>query len=109
MLGIIRFNKETKYQSWHGFLLLGIIFIAIVLGVVQQMQQKNEPVVMSQTTCEEAGGIWNACGTACRGSDEPCIEVCVAQCECATSNECPAGHECGDFIDNIGVCSKSSP
>lgn len=107
MLGIIRFNKETKYQPWHGYLLLGIIFIAIVLGVVQKTQKKDKPVVMSQATCEKAGGNWNACGSACRGSDDPCIEVCIAQCECTENNECPTGYSCTDFIDNTGICSKS--
>jgi hypothetical protein len=31
--------------------------------------------------CEEAGGSWNECGSACADDAEICVEVCVPQCE----------------------------
>lgn len=60
---------------------------------------------LTQAICESAGGTWNACGSACR--TEPgaaCIQVCVEYCECVSSDECPQGFVCGDFVTNVGVC-----
>ncbi|MBU1126520.1 MAG: hypothetical protein ABH826_02120 [Patescibacteria group bacterium] len=109
MLDLIRLNKKVQYQSWHGWLLLAIVFISIVLALFQHFNPRPEeevPVVMSQASCVEAGGSWNACGSACRGSAEPCIQVCVAECQCATNEQCPNGFVCKDFIDNSGICTK---
>lgn len=60
---------------------------------------------LSQSSCENSGGRWNECGSACRTQPEAtCIELCVPYCECQTSNECPTGFSCGDFIQEVGIC-----
>jgi hypothetical protein len=64
---------------------------------------------LTQASCEEAGGTWNACGSACRGQEEgACIQVCVEMCECQSNNQCPDGFECGDYIDGTGICKPES-
>ncbi|MBI4437604.1 hypothetical protein HY631_01495 [Candidatus Uhrbacteria bacterium] len=61
--------------------------------------------VLTESSCTTAGGIWNACGSACRTTpDAPCIEVCVEYCQCASDTQCPTGLTCGDFVDGVGVC-----
>ena len=115
-MGFIRPKQDAQYKPWHGWLFMAVVFIAVVLGIAQRVQPREEiitpeviePVIMSKTTCEESGGEWNSCGSACRGSDENCIQVCVVQCECVTSEECPAGFTCGDFLENKGICLSTS-
>lgn len=109
MIGLLRQKKQVKYQPWHGWLLLAIILIFIVLSIMQRINPEPAPtIVMSEISCESAGGSWNPCGSACAESSEACIQVCVAQCECATSDVCPAGWECGKSINDNDVCIKSS-
>lgn len=70
----------------------------------------SQPVVSAaeEKECIAAGGTWNACGSACRGTDaEQCAAVCVAYCECADSDQCPAGFSCGDYVDGTGVCASN--
>lgn len=31
--------------------------------------------------CQDTGGTWNECGSACEEGDELCIQVCVPKCE----------------------------
>lgn len=63
-----------------------------------------EPSV-NQRACEQSGGVWNACGSACRTTpDAVCIEVCVPYCECETSDQCPGETSCTDFVEGTGVC-----
>ncbi|HAU66257.1 MAG: hypothetical protein UT30_C0003G0016 [Candidatus Uhrbacteria bacterium GW2011_GWF2_39_13] len=63
------------------------------------------PAELSQSSCENSGGRWNECGSACRTQPEaPCIELCVPYCECQTSQECPSGFSCGDVIQEVGIC-----
>ena len=63
---------------------------------------------LDQTTCTEAGGAWNPCGSACRmDPDAICIELCVEYCECSSDVECPSGYVCGDDVDGVGVCLSS--
>lgn len=31
--------------------------------------------------CEDAGGTWNECGSACKDPEQICIQMCVPQCE----------------------------
>ncbi len=68
-----------------------------------------------QIACQQAGGNWNPCGSACRGAppDAVCIQVCVPQCECGgiAGFRCPAGTVCGDYeppgaADALGVCKQ---
>ena len=65
-----------------------------------------------QELCEQNGGNWNECGSACAG--EPpgtvCIQSCVEVCECEDSSQCPEGFECKKSppiegrVYNAGVC-----
>ena len=66
-----------------------------------------------QSQCEEGGGRWNECGSACRGAPEgtSCTQVCVAYCECGgiAGFNCPAGYECTNYLpegaaDAMGIC-----
>ncbi len=66
----------------------------------------------NQLACEDAGGRWNECGSACRNQPdaEACIQVCVAYCECTSDQQCPADEDnvnrlkCMDYRDGVGVC-----
>jgi hypothetical protein len=80
---------------------------ALALGI-GQMLQENKGLVITEASCNEAGGYWNACGSACRGmsEDEACISLCVEQCECANDSECPSGFACEDIIGEFGVCER---
>ena len=60
---------------------------------------------LNQQVCNDSGGYWNPCGSACRTEpDAVCIELCVEYCECESDDQCPDGFACGDFIDEVGVC-----
>ncbi len=60
---------------------------------------------LNENACLASGGTWNACGSACRTTPEaPCIEVCVAYCECTISAQCPSGSSCAEVVDGVGVC-----
>jgi hypothetical protein len=107
-----------KFQkTWHGYLILVVLVVALILGLVQKFFEPIEsegdfPVpigVLSEETCTVAGGTWNACGSSCRGDTaEACIMVCVEQCECEKNADCPFGYSCLEKIDGIGLCSVSS-
>lgn len=110
-------NKDSKWAIW---LVIAVAFVALVLGVVQGWSSDetvvdliSEPVVevpvLSEFVCEDTGGEWEYCGSACRveesqSSDIGCIEVCVEYCHCRHDGECPVGHHCDDFIEDDGVC-----
>jgi hypothetical protein len=71
---------------------------------VDDMDSSRDDSV-SENTCVEAGGTWNACGSACRTQPEvACIELCVAYCECEIDDQCPTGYFCGDVVEGVGVC-----
>lgn len=68
---------------------------------------QETPTELTQAACEQSGGTWNACGSACRETpNEPCIQVCVALCECHTSDQCPSGSVCDAFVDGVGICKQ---
>lgn len=112
-------RRQTEFKSWHGYLFIGVILIAIVLGVVQRVGTPRDdngvPIdsvpasaILSEETCKLSGGAWNQCGSTCRNvSGLPCIELCVKQCECADDSECPFGFKCDDIIDGVGICLGS--
>lgn len=107
-------KKEHEFKMWHGILLVGILITAIILGVLQRMNSSEEDipqnisVILNEETCQVSGGVWNACGSACRGMDDaiPCIEVCVNYCECLSDNQCPFDYSCVEKIDGIGICQQ---
>ena len=66
---------------------------------------------MNKEFCEEYGGRWNECGSACTGmpAGTACTAVCIAQCECLGAPEwrCPSGYYCrlgGKGPSEVGVC-----
>ncbi len=105
-------------------LLIGLVLFVVIVGLTvlvekvvpstRQIGEKsveNIPLldtssVLTQFTCEASGGTWNACGSACREDPSaPCIQVCVAYCECVSNVQCPENFACGQFVDSVGVCS----
>lgn len=68
----------------------------------------------NELACEDAGGAWNGCGSACRDkpSSEMCVQVCVEYCECSSSGQCPNEENtvsrltCMEFVNGTGVCKK---
>jgi hypothetical protein len=105
-------KKEVEFKIWHGILLIGILLVAIILGFVQRNQEVEEavdviPVILNKETCEVLEGVWNECASACRGHENiPCIQICIAQCECRVDDQCPYGFSCEDMIDGVGVCRE---
>jgi hypothetical protein len=108
-------GDNTEYKSWHGVIIIAVLFVALVLGMVQKFeQQKSSTEIkveqqLTQTSCEDSGGLWNPCGSACRGQESidpevACIELCVEHCYCTKDEQCPADHHCVEKIENIGVC-----
>ena len=66
---------------------------------------RRDDTDLNESSCVAAGGAWNPCGSACRTDpDAICIELCVEYCECKSSDQCPSGYVCDDFVDGIGVC-----
>lgn len=70
-----------------------------------QSSSSGRDDALDESSCTASGGDWNSCGSACRTTpDAPCIEVCVAYCECLSDAQCPTGLKCSDFVNEIGVC-----
>jgi hypothetical protein len=73
---------------------------------------------LTKALCVDAGGLWNECGSACRGAPDgtACIMMCVQYCECGglAGFRCPSGHTCTDYLpskdtpDAMGICKKLS-
>ena len=89
------------------------IFLLIIASGCANRTQINEPAKeINPKICEESGGKWNECGSACTGTNsEICIQVCVSQCECGGIQEytCPEGYYCklsGKETQEIGVCTN---
>lgn len=112
------FKKKTQtgnYKPWHGYLILFVIIVSLVLGAVQRFGEVRRvetktviPVILSEETCIVSGGNWNSCASSCRKTPNvPCIEVCVPVCECSGDASCPYGTICKDYVNNIGICSSS--
>jgi hypothetical protein len=110
MFGLPKDN--ARYQSWYGWFWLLIVVVALLLGLWQRFTQSENPsavdiTYLNEQTCTDSGGHWNDCGSACRNEPgEPCIQVCVAYCECQATDQCPFGYVCGEVIDNTGICLK---
>ncbi|MDP2632077.1 MAG: hypothetical protein Q8P30_04935 [Candidatus Uhrbacteria bacterium] len=114
-MGLIQ-NKSVNYKSWHAWLFVVVILVAVVLGVVQRVghpkivEESNTPVesiILNEQTCGVSGGVWNSCGSACRTTPElVCMDVCVEYCECTSSSQCPFGFSCIDLVNGTGVCEE---
>lgn len=92
---------------------VAVLTVVLICALALRFYQKSQDVspdqvvpVLDQLACDAAGGVWNACGSACRGAIEgvSCITVCVQQCECRADSDCPFGHTCQEKIEGIGVC-----
>ncbi len=66
-----------------------------------------ESPALTESTCNNAGGEWNECGSACRAQEDEvivCVEVCVEYCECHGDDQCPSGHSCQEYVEEVGIC-----
>lgn len=54
-----------------------------VEGIPDAMMEEVsvEEIATDPTSCEEAGGVWNECASACPPDAEACIMMCVQKCE----------------------------
>jgi hypothetical protein len=108
-------QRDVPFKPWHGLLFLGVIVVSLVLGFLQwqsgawvEESPGSSEVILLQSSCEAAGGVWNECISPCRGDDSDfCIDLCSTGCECVSTLDCPFGSICTDMIDGIGVCSNS--
>ncbi len=76
--------------------------------VDEEVLQQERPAVdgaLTSVACQDAGGLWEGCGSACRGQDaDVCVTVCAEYCECLSDDQCPTGYSCGEFIEDSGIC-----
>lgn len=80
--------------------------------ILQPIAGTNGGSPTNKLACEDAGGTWNGCGSACRNKTgaEMCAQVCVEYCECASNGQCPNDDEnvrrlrCTEYVDDVGVC-----
>ena len=113
----MRYLRNTiDYKPWRMTLVFAVLFVAIVLGIVQRIasHQGNVDSIIEvpelvEAICEDTGGEWESCGSACRMEEvqEPdvlCAEVCVDYCHCRHDGECPEHHHCDEFIEDAGIC-----
>ena len=42
---------------------------------------ESQAVPATKDACEQAGGVWNECASACPPDAEACIQMCVQRCE----------------------------
>ena len=101
---------------------LAVVVIVVGFGCISKYQEPPQDDVdtknaITKSMCDDVGGHWNPCGSACRGEPEgtPCILMCVPYCECGgiAGFSCPAGYVCTDYLpegaaDAMGVCKKVS-
>jgi hypothetical protein len=107
-------KREATFGMFHIILGICVVIFAAVLGIVQLIQNDDdalpEPVNIIELTeemCSSAGGVWNSCGSACRGEEmDTCVQVCVEMCECTSNETCPLGFACIQMIDGIGICAR---
>lgn len=98
--------------------LMAAFAIALLYGCAASPPQDGGGTAITREMCQQAGGHWNECGSACRG--EPpgtaCPAVCVFYCECGgiAGFKCPSGYVCTDYLpgndtpDAMGICRKAS-
>ncbi len=89
-----------------------IILLAVMLILAGCARENPQTTQITEQACADAGGNWNECSSPCLGEGkEVCIQVCVAQCECAgiAGFNCPDGYECrtsGKIADELGRCIR---
>jgi hypothetical protein len=77
----------------------------IIVDAIEEVPAEDVVLGLTETNCTDAGGAWNACGSACRTEPgAPCIELCIEQCECEGDHQCPAEHQCDEYVEEVGVC-----
>ena len=76
-------------------LAIGLALAALAAGVwyytnasdpVPGLPENPQPIVVDEgpqakEACEEAGGVWNECASACPPDAEACVLMCVQKCE----------------------------
>ena len=99
------------------FLLLATIVILGGAGALIFLIENPDIInqELTQSSCEEANGNWNACGSKCMLINiDPgiaCAQVCEELCQCGgiAGLSCPAGYSCKlpeGIADAIGYCEK---
>ena len=100
----------------------GIVLVVVVVAGLFAVGSKERSFIVpspmpplsrgdsDKISCEQAGGRWNECGSACRGAgpETACIQVCVPMCECQNTTQCPSDFFCQDFVDGVGVCGAKN-
>ena len=83
-------KKKAPTHIWilaGSILVLGLVAWSFgnardaVPGIPVEILDREVPT--EQSACEDSGGNWNPCASACpdAGPDEVCIQVCVERCE----------------------------
>ncbi|NQV88814.1 MAG: hypothetical protein HQ488_00635 [Parcubacteria group bacterium] len=105
-------------MKWSGLILAMVLLgagctatetpVTAEIVVDEEVLLEERPIeagALTSGSCQDAGGAWNDCGSACRGQDaDVCVTVCAEYCECVSDEECPAEHVCTDFIEEVGIC-----
>ena len=93
MLGFRKKQPNKELQMWQVYLVLAVVFIALVLGIVQKIQSWRTGdtyeayPTMNAFTCAAGGGVWE---------DEVC--------QCTSDAQCPFSFVC----NQDGICSEGS-
>lgn len=115
LLGVLGLIVITILGVFAGRVAPDVILSDTPVGFEKPMRPIPAPPLspeLTQKGCEDAGGTWEVCGSACRGQeDAPCIEVCVPYCLCKTDAACPDSYACTEKIEGEGVCkiAKDEP
>lgn len=101
--------KNREYKSWHGYLLLAVVIVAVVLGLFQKFGSPRVddylPITLNSYSCEASGGDWNDCKDWFCPDDAVC-ESCRVGCVCEINNDCPFGYACGDDSYAVRICES---
>ena len=121
---MVKRECDILIMKFFRFILIGLAVLVVIVALtvvvekfipstretgektVESIPLVDETSALMQIACEESGGTWNGCGSACRNDPSaPCIQVCVAYCECSSDAQCPANFACGQYVDSVGICS----
>jgi len=89
----MKLPMKNRFQLTH-LLAIGIALAALaagawfytsasdpVEGIPETFETPADDAPADQAACEEAGGVWNECASACPPDAEACILMCVQKCE----------------------------